>query len=828
MEKIRIGNDIELRWKVYTAQDENTLIPYDLTGRELKASLRCDFGETPVDFRTEENELIAIFRGKDQKALGQYYIILRENDGKDAMKTVDTQEAFELVPRTMDESHSKDGVVRCFHLTFESVVGSWSGTIDPILNHDAEVAEAQRKKNEEGRVAAEQARQEASAEAVASANAAAENANIKAKEANNAAISANSAAKTANTAASNADNAAVTAQQKAEEANKATISANNATEAANVAAGNAQQQAQAANEAAASANNAATAANAAAENAQQKADAANAAAASANGAAEAADTAAGRANEAADKFNAAIVQETGDSQDKAMSQKTVTDALTASDQKLSELEEKVSEIGKESIDTKEESIVIKDNDGNVLAEITPEGSAFRNLKNNGKDVLTEHQDISGLATKDEIEKKQDRIDGLDSTQEETYEEEIVFGESDVDRTMTVRKDKIIVHKSLVDGEDNPIKSVEVGRKRNVYTLDSSLLSGLVWGGDKVYRGSDTANSYVIALDNAPLILSFVGPNPFSMVMFDTMPEIGSVGRKVDFTRCVQPSEGKYVMLYGKVSEFPSEIVVKKFGVGLTGLENLHDSLAGKTIAVFGDSVMEGVAAFDGVSCPEYLSMYTNAKVINCAIGGTRIVPRNTTSEVLDNTVTCYNRLDILNLISAKINGDLTEQINAAEWVGGNAGHIRAKVQVDKLNNLDLSSVDVFIIEGGCNDFMSAEKGKDEICQGLQRIIQILMTNFPNARIYYVCPTVEWYIDRDESHYSDVYDFGKGFTLKNLVEGLNKTAHDMCIPYYDAYHRLGWNRFNFNRYFRTNTTHPETGYEYMAQKIGAFLVNDMLN
>lgn len=500
----------------------------------------------------------------------------------------------------------------------------------------------------------------------------------------------------------------------------------------------------------------------------------------------------------------------------------------ASNDKLTELEEKVSEVGKESIDTEEESIVIKDNDDNVLAEITPEGSAFRNLKNNGKDVLTEHQDISGLATKDEIKKKQDRIDGLDSTQEETDEEEIVFGESDADRTMTVRKDKVIVHKSLVDGEDNPIKSVEVGRKRNVYTLDSSSLSGLVWGGDKVYRGSDTANSYVIALDDAPLILSFVGSNPFSMVMFDTMPEIGSVGREVDFTRCVQPSEGKYVMLYGKVSEFPSEIVIKKFGVGLTGLENLHDSLAGKTITVFGDSVMEGVAASDGVSCPEYLSMYTNAKVINCAIGGTRIVPRNTTSEVLDNTNTCYNRLDIYNLISAKINGDLTEQINAAEWVGRNAGHLRAKVQVDKLNNLDLSSVDVFIIEGGCNDFMSTEKSKDEICQGLQRVIQIIMTNFPNARIYYVCPTVEWYIDRDESHYSDVYDFGNGFTLKDLVEGLNKTAHDMCIPYYDAYHRLGWNRFNFNHYFRTNTTHPETGYEYMAQKIGAFLVNDMFN
>lgn len=292
MEKIRIGNDIELRWKVYTAQDENTLIPYDLTGRELKASLRCDFGETPVDFRTEENELIAIFRGKDQKALGQYYIILRENDGKDAMKTVDTQEAFELVPRTMDESHSEDGVVRCFHLTFESVVGSWSGTIDPILNHDAEVAEAQRRANEESRVAAEQARQKASAEAVASANAAAENANIKAEEANNAAISANSAAKSANAAASKADNAAVTAQQKAEAASSAAEAATSAAESANSAAEDARQKAQAAQDAAVSANGAASNANNAAENAQQKAEEANGAAVSANSAAEAANSAA--------------------------------------------------------------------------------------------------------------------------------------------------------------------------------------------------------------------------------------------------------------------------------------------------------------------------------------------------------------------------------------------------------------------------------------------------------------------------------------------------------------------------------------------------------
>ena len=39
--------------------------------------------------------------------------------------------------------------------------------------------------------------------------------------------------------------------------------------------------------------------------------------------------------------NIDIVQETGDSQDKVMSQKAVTDALTASDEKLSELDNEI-------------------------------------------------------------------------------------------------------------------------------------------------------------------------------------------------------------------------------------------------------------------------------------------------------------------------------------------------------------------------------------------------------------------------------------------------------------------------------------------------------
>lgn len=66
----------------------------------------------------------------------------------------------------------------------------------------------------------------------------------------------------------------------------------------------------------------------------------------------------------------AIVQEKGDSQDKVMSQKAVTDALTASDQKLSELEGKVN--GKQDALT----LTVKDNGNIVIGNIQGQNKEF--------------------------------------------------------------------------------------------------------------------------------------------------------------------------------------------------------------------------------------------------------------------------------------------------------------------------------------------------------------------------------------------------------------------------------------------------------------------
>ena len=85
-------------------------------------------------------------------------------------------------------------------------------------------------------------------------------------------------------------------------------------------------------------------------------------------------------------------------------------------EKLTELEGKTSEISKEIIETEKESIVIEDNAGNVLANITPDSSNFKNLKNHGKDVLTEHQSLNDYAKKTDISGKQDKIEAVEQEQ----------------------------------------------------------------------------------------------------------------------------------------------------------------------------------------------------------------------------------------------------------------------------------------------------------------------------------------------------------------------------------------------------------------------------
>lgn len=96
MVKIRIGNDIPIRWAVTRCG-----VPEDFAGKSLKLYMRTAYSETEVtDFAVNGNVISWTFPGAQQKATGTYTFTLIENEGLDDMATVDACDALKLVACT--------------------------------------------------------------------------------------------------------------------------------------------------------------------------------------------------------------------------------------------------------------------------------------------------------------------------------------------------------------------------------------------------------------------------------------------------------------------------------------------------------------------------------------------------------------------------------------------------------------------------------------------------------------------------------------------------------------------------------------------------------
>lgn len=114
MKKIRLGNDIKFNWSLLNSEGE----PYSLEGADLRITYTTFRGVTEVtDFSVSGNVVSWVFRGKDQKVLGDYIITLQKNAGEDGMITIDKCSAFRLVARSCDAG----GEDTCSHLKVETV-----------------------------------------------------------------------------------------------------------------------------------------------------------------------------------------------------------------------------------------------------------------------------------------------------------------------------------------------------------------------------------------------------------------------------------------------------------------------------------------------------------------------------------------------------------------------------------------------------------------------------------------------------------------------------------------------------------------------------------
>lgn len=93
MKKIRIGNDIVIKWRVTINGEE-----VNLEGLDLSLYISTTYQpRKAIAFTVAGNEITATFKGSEQKVTGVYRLTLYRNEGENAQSILDACDAFELV-----------------------------------------------------------------------------------------------------------------------------------------------------------------------------------------------------------------------------------------------------------------------------------------------------------------------------------------------------------------------------------------------------------------------------------------------------------------------------------------------------------------------------------------------------------------------------------------------------------------------------------------------------------------------------------------------------------------------------------------------------------
>lgn len=100
MQKIRIGKDIRVSWRILTNGADAPL-----EDRDLRLEIVDFYDRRAHDFRIEGGNIVVfVFAGSEQRHLGRHTFTLWENRGKEGQTVVDSCDGIELVPTTCREA----------------------------------------------------------------------------------------------------------------------------------------------------------------------------------------------------------------------------------------------------------------------------------------------------------------------------------------------------------------------------------------------------------------------------------------------------------------------------------------------------------------------------------------------------------------------------------------------------------------------------------------------------------------------------------------------------------------------------------------------------
>ena len=234
---------------------------------------------------------------------------------------------------------------------------------------------------------------------------------------------------------------------------------------------------------------------------------------------------------------------------------------------------------------------------------------------------------------------------------------------------------------------------------------------------------------------------------------------------------------------------------------------LKNTLAGKKIVCFGDSVTE----FGNY--PELISRLTGAETYKIGFGGCRMGLHSVN----------YNELSMHELSNAIASQNFTAQDTAvANLIAIGDDNSAA---LNRLKSIDFSKIDIVTIFFGTNDFT----GLNTIGSGINEdvstikgavnvVIRRLLNGFPHLKILFITPTHRFFGAGDNQD-SDIVSNDIGLFLKEYADAINTQANLNHIPVLDMYSEGGLNKFNHAYYFGTDGVHPNlAGYTYIAEKI----------
>lgn len=206
------------------------------------------------------------------------------------------------------------------------------------------------------------------------------------------------------------------------------------------------------------------------------------------------------------------------------------------------------------------------------------------------------------------------------------------------------------------------------------------------------------------------------------------------------------------------------------------------------ILCMGDSIFGN----DG-EIPSHLNNWCGS-CINGAFGGTRVSVRGSGD---------FKYFDGVNLVTALTTQTWTDQDTAAEALSSEYPWITGRLA--GLKEVDMSSVDVIIMDWGTNDY-TASQTIETILEAYNSVIDMFQTTYPTIRLLITTPIWRYWGTESDNENGDnkVYNTS---TLKEIALAIEQNAKDKRISAFNAYQNIPLSYATASSYYDAgDTTH----------------------